>query len=133
MAKERISIAEKVMETFLCHSSFLKTDSIDQIPLRSCRLPHSGCMREEPRREKICLGFRPGPTLTGLYDHGRWLEAYNVGFRLNSDSDSLCSETNGADQLHSHCAADLRLCFRICKKQFFHDAAQRFQRFLFRS
>ena len=34
-----------------------------------------------------------------------------------------CSENKGADQLHSYraadlyCAADLRLCFRICKKQ----------------
>ena len=28
----------------------------------------------------------------------------------------LCSENKGADQLRSYCAADLRLCFRICKK-----------------
>ena len=26
------------------------------------------------------------------------------------------SESKGADQLRSHCAADLRLCFRRCKK-----------------
>ena len=26
----------------------------------------------------------------------------------------LCSENKGADQLCSNCAADLRLCFRIC-------------------
>ena len=26
----------------------------------------------------------------------------------------LCSENKGADQLHIYCAADLRLCFRIC-------------------
>ena len=31
----------------------------------------------------------------------------------------LCSENKGADQLRSHCAADLRLCFRICKKKVF--------------
>ena len=29
----------------------------------------------------------------------------------------LCSENKGADQLHSNCPADLRLCFHICKKQ----------------
>ena len=30
------------------------------------------------------------------------------------------SETNGADQLRSsYCAADLRLCFHICKMQVF--------------
>ena len=34
----------------------------------------------------------------------------------------LCSENKGADQLRSYCAADLRLCFRICKKRFSHDA-----------
>ena len=34
------------------------------------------------------------------------------------------SENKGADQLCSYCAADLRLCFRICKIRFSHDAAQ---------
>ena len=29
------------------------------------------------------------------------------------------SENKGADQLRSYCAADLRLCFRICKKSVF--------------
>ena len=29
------------------------------------------------------------------------------------------SENKGADQLRSYCAADLRLCFRICKKPVF--------------
>ena len=29
------------------------------------------------------------------------------------------SEKKGADQLRSNCAADLRLCFRICKKTVF--------------
>ena len=28
----------------------------------------------------------------------------------------LCSEFKEADQLHSYCAADLHLCFRICEK-----------------
>ena len=27
----------------------------------------------------------------------------------------LCSESKGADQLCSHCTADLHLCFRICR------------------
>ena len=30
-----------------------------------------------------------------------------------------CSESKGADQLRSYCTADLRLCFRICKKPVF--------------
>ena len=36
--------------------------------------------------------------------------------RLEAGNFYLCSENKGADQLHGQCAADLRLCFRICKK-----------------
>ena len=31
----------------------------------------------------------------------------------------LCSENKGADQLRNYCAADLCLCFRICKEPVF--------------
>ena len=31
----------------------------------------------------------------------------------------LCSENKGADQLRGYRTADLRLCFRICKKPVF--------------
>ena len=31
----------------------------------------------------------------------------------------LCGENKGADQLRSYCEADLRLCFRICRKPVF--------------
>ena len=34
-----------------------------------------------------------------------------------------CSENKGADQLRMYCAADLRLCFRICKKPVFSYGA----------
>ena len=36
----------------------------------------------------------------------------------------LCSENKGADQPRGYREADLRLCFRICKKPFSHDEAQ---------
>ena len=36
------------------------------------------------------------------------------------------SENKGADQLRGYREADLRLCFRICKIQFSHDAAHIF-------
>ena len=49
----------------------------------------------EPRCEKTGLrDFRPGPTQT-------------------------CSKNKGADQLRGYREADLRLCFRICKKPVF--------------
>ena len=31
----------------------------------------------------------------------------------------LCSENKGADQLRGYCEADLRLCFRTCRKSVF--------------
>ena len=38
------------------------------------------------------------------------------GIVLSTD---LCSENKGADQLRGHREADLRVCFRICKKPVF--------------
>ena len=35
-----------------------------------------------------------------------------------------CSENKGADQLRGYREADLRLCFRICKKPVSHDEAK---------
>ena len=35
-----------------------------------------------------------------------------------------CSENKGADQLRDYREADLRLCFRICKKPVLHNEAQ---------
>ena len=40
-----------------------------------------------------------------------------------TENDYLCSENKGADQLHGDGAADLCLCFRICKCRFSNDAA----------
>ena len=41
----------------------------------------------------------------------------------------MCSENKGADQLRGHREADLHLCFRICKKWFYQDAAQIYDTF----
>ena len=71
----------------------------------------------EPRCEKTGLrDFRLGPTQTRLYNHTRFLEDLKFAFMKKKD---CTSETEGADHLHSYCAADLRLCFRICKKPVF--------------
>ena len=45
------------------------------------------------------------------------------GIKIEEGSHNPCSENKGADQLCGYREADLRLCFRICKKRFFHDAA----------
>ena len=68
----------------------------------------------EPCHEKTnvlvsdLVRHKPGCTAT---EDGLWLEISD----LESRSYNICSENKGADQLHSYCQADLRLCFRICK------------------
>ena len=44
-----------------------------------------------------------------------------------------CSENKGADQLRGYREADLRLCFRICKKRFSHNEAPFIMLSLFQS
>ena len=48
-------------------------------------------------------------------------KARGLKFRINKVEGLfyLCSQNKGADQLHGYRAADLHLCFRICKKQVF--------------
>ena len=55
---------------------------------------------------------KPGCTAT---DHGYKLEISD----LESRGIVLCSENQGADQLRGYPEADLRVCFRICKKPVF--------------
>ena len=51
--------------------------------------------------------------------------ARGLKFRINEVEGLYypCSENKGADQLRGYSEADLRLCFRICKCWFSHDAA----------
>ena len=63
-------------------------------------LPFLQSLTEPCRKKTYLWGFRPGQTQTALYSHIKWLEAGNFG-------------------LLSHRTADLRLSFRICKKQIF--------------
>ena len=47
--------------------------------------------------------------------------ARGLKFRIHEEEGLyyLCSEKKGADQLRGYREADLRLCFRICKKPVF--------------
>ena len=70
----------------------------------------------EPRHEKNSLwGFPQGQTAQPQE------MARGLKFQISEVNGLfyLCSENKGADQLRSICAADLRLCFRICKKRIF--------------
>ena len=81
--------------------------------------------RYEPCSEKTGLwGFRPGLTQTRLYSHRRWLEAGNFVFRKFRDCTICVAKTKAlisfaVTQLRGYREADLRLCFRICKKTLF--------------
>ena len=70
----------------------------------------------EPRCEKTGLrAFRPGPTKPGC---AATEDARDLKFR-NKEEEGLykpCGENKGTDQLHDYREADLRLCFRMCKK-----------------
>ena len=50
------------------------------------------------------------PTQTELYKHRSRLEILQIG---RGELYYPSSENKGADQLHSYCKADLRLCFRL--------------------
>ena len=52
--------------------------------------------------------------------HRRWLDSV-LKFLISEVMGlyHLCSENKGADQLRNYCAADLQLCFCICKRQVF--------------
>ena len=45
--------------------------------------------------------------------------ARDLKFRIKEVGEYLCSENKVADQLCDYRTADLRLCFRICKKAVF--------------
>ena len=60
--------------------------------------------------------FEPRCEKTGLQEMARGLE-----LRIKEEEGLYypCSENKGADQLRGYREADLRLCFRICKKPVF--------------
>ena len=68
-------------------------------------------------------------TIFGVYD----LVRHKLGRTTTEDCNRVeneealynrCSENKSADQMCGYRAADLRLCFRICKNRFSHDAAE---------
>ena len=73
-----------------------------------------------PRCEKTGLrGFRQGPTKNRAV-HPKKI-ARDLKFRRKEEEGLYypCHENKGIDQLRGHCEADLRLCFRMCKKPVF--------------
>ena len=78
------------------------------------------------QKKTFLRGFRPGPNKPDVQPPkiAKRLEISDLGSRGTHVLYNLCSEIKGADQLRIYRAADLRLCFRICKIRFSHDAAQ---------
>ena len=65
------------------------------------------------------------PEITGHRAVQQQGMARDLKFRIKEVGElyHLCSENKGADQLCAYRTADLRLCFRICKKPVSHDEA----------
>ena len=78
-------------------------------------LPQQRTAIYEPRCEKTGLrGFRPGPTQTGLYSHGKWLEASNFGPRKKRDCTIRVTKTKA---LISFAATAKPICFFVSHMQ----------------
>ena len=91
--------------------------------------PKIALIPNEPRCEKSGLrGFRPGLTQTVQPQN----MAIGLKFRILVEEGLYYMyphiENKGADQLRSNCAADLRLCFRICKKPVFSQRGSNYPR-----
>ena len=71
----------------------------------------------EPGHEKTCIG------VSKQVQHKSGFAAIENGLKfwimIEEGLYYLCSENKEADQLRSYCAADMHLCFRICKKLVF--------------
>ena len=77
------------------------------------------------------LLYEPGREKTSLRGFLTWSATNRAAQLLNMARDLEfqiqevevlyypCSENKGADKLRRYCEADLRLCFRICKKPVF--------------
>ena len=70
--------------------------------------------------EKTCLpGFRPGLTQIRQAVQSQEMTSCLKILDIKCGGIVLCNENEGADKLRGYHAADLRLCFRIYKKQAF--------------
>ena len=61
------------------------------------------------------LGFRPGPTQTGLYIHRRWLEAGNFGFRKERICTIRVAKTKALISFAVTAKLICAFCFRLCR------------------
>ena len=69
-------------------------------------------------------GFRPGPTQTRLYNHRRWLKAFNFRFRKERDRTIYLAKTKA---LIGFAVAAKLICvfvFAYAKRWFSQDAAK---------
>ena len=83
-------------------------------------------LSREPHPKKTCLrGFHPGLTQTRLYSHRKMaVGALDFIFKDKEGLYYLCSKNKGTGQLRGYGAANLCLCFRMCKNnRFSHDGA----------
>ena len=70
-------------------------------------------------KENLSPGFPTRPDTNQAVESQKMIRGLKFRIKIEEGFYYPCSENKGADQLRSDCAADLRLCFRICKKPVF--------------
>ena len=69
-------------------------------------------------------GFWPGPTQTGLYNHRRWLEAWNFWFTKQRNCTFRVAKTKALISLAVTAKLICVFVFAYAKSRFSHDEAQ---------
>ena len=67
--------------------------------------------------KKTCLGFPTGSNTNWTVQPQKMASGLKFETKEEEGVYYLCYESKGADQLCNYCAADLHLCFHICKNQ----------------
>ena len=109
-----ISIHLLLMRAFMCVHSIYARHVFLIFEWRLRLDGKNGERSTEPSRENNNFGF-PTRSDTNLPLQSQ-KQARSLKFRVYVEEQMYypCSENKGADQLCSHCTADLRLCFRVC-------------------
>ena len=76
-------------------------------------------LANEPHQGKTCLRVLTRSNKNWAVQTKKMARALKFWIEIVEGLYYLCSENKDADQLHSYRAADLRLCFHICKKSGF--------------
>ena len=87
------------------------------------KLKGSTTLKGAASRENLSYGFPTRSYTNQAVQTQKMARGLKLHIKEVEEMLYLCSENKGAEQLCGYCRADLRLCFRICKNRFSHNAA----------